>query len=282
MDLCIFTETWIKEGDPITHTRLCPSGYKSLSIPRQDKVGGGIAIVYKSKFNISKAMGQPYKTMESTCFSVNTGNKLVNHIVIYRPPDSNILEFYNEFTNLLESSINSSGESVLLGDFNIAINKPFNAEPATSLDILDSFHLVNKVDKPTHSLSNTLDLIIHDADTNIVARTKVDRLFSDHNIVLFDTATPCTTTTSKVQAYRKYKEINPHAFMKDVGKFCLDKPLASSLDDKINHYNTMLQTILDIHAPIKSHKCPNHPKVPWFNDGIAEAIRLRKHLERNW
>ena len=89
-----------------------------------------------------------------------------------------------------ENNINSSGELVLPGDFNIAINKPFNAEPATFFDILDSFNLVNKVDKPTHRLSNTLNLIIHDADSDIVPRTKVDRLSSYHNFELFDITTP--------------------------------------------------------------------------------------------
>ena len=44
--------------------------------------------------------------------------------------------------------------------------------------------------------------------------------------------------------------------MKDIGEFCLSKPPGSSLDDKANHYHTMLQTILDKHAPIKSHKLP--------------------------
>ena len=102
--------------------------------------------------------------MESTCFSVNTGNRIVNLIAIYRLPDFNVLEFCNEFTNLLENHINSSGQPLLLGDFNITINKLIDTERATSLDILDSFNLINRVDKPTHRLSTTLDLIIHDAD----------------------------------------------------------------------------------------------------------------------
>ena len=164
--------------------------------------------------------------------------------------------------NLLKTNINSSGELMLLGDFNIAVNKAFDAKPATFLDILDSFNLVNKVDKPTHRLSNTLNLIIHDADSNIIPRIKVDRLFSDHNIVLFDISTPCTITNSKVQVYRKFKDINPYAFMKDVQEFCLNKPPGPCLDDKTNHYYTMLQTPLDHHAPIKSHKCSNPPRFP--------------------
>ena len=278
---CVLTETWIKEEDTITSTRLCPNGYKSLSIPRLDKVGGGIAIVYKSKFNVSKAKGQPYKTVEPTCFNINTGYRIVNLIAIYMPPDSNILELCNEFTNLLQNHINSS-DLLLLEDFNIAVHKPLDAEPATFLEMLDSFNLVNKVDKPTHRLSNTLDLIIHDANSNTGPKIKVDRLFSDHSIVFFDITIPSTTTISNVQAYRKYKNINPNAFMKDVWKFLCDKPPGPSLDDKIGYYNTMLPSILDNHAPITSWKCSNCTKVPWFNDDIAEAIRHRRHLERVW
>ena len=108
LDLCILTETWIKEDDTIIPIRLCPSGYKALSISRHGKIGGGIAIVYKSNLNISIARGQPFKTMESTCFSINTGNRLINLIAIYTPPDSNVLEFCNELTNLLIQVSNST------------------------------------------------------------------------------------------------------------------------------------------------------------------------------
>ena len=70
--------------------------------------------------------------------------------------------------------------------------------------------------------------------------------------------------------------------MKDVWNFFLDKPPGPSLDDKVNYLNKMLQIILDNHAPIRSCKCSNCLKVPWFNDDIAGAIRLRRQLERNW
>ena len=221
LDLCILTETWIKEDDTITPNRLCPSGYKALSISRHSRIGGGIAIVYKSNLNTSIVRGQPFKTMESTCFNINTGNRLINLITIYRLLDPNVLEFCNELTKLLESKINSSGELILLGDFNIAVNKPSEAEPATFLDMLDSFNLINKVDKPTHRLSNTLDLIIQDANSNIIPRIKVDRLFSDCNIALFDISTPCTVFSSTAKVYRKFKNMGPVAFMEDVKKFCL-------------------------------------------------------------
>ena len=282
LDLCILTETWVKEGDTITPTRLCPNGYKSLSISRQDKIGGGIAIVYKSELNICSSRDEPHKTMESSSFIISTGNKQLILTAIYRPSNTNVLEFCNKLASLLETNINSSSELLLLGNFNIAVNKPSNAGPATFLDVLDSFNLVNKVDKPIHRLANTLDLIILDANSSMIPRVKVDWLFSDHNIILFDMSLPHTIITPKVKVYRKLKNINPEVFIRDIGEFCLCKPIGTSLEDKVNYYHTMLQSILDIHAPIKRHECSNQPSIPWFNQEIAEVIRHRRHLKRVW
>ena len=36
------------------------------------------------------------------------------------------------------------------------------------------------------------------------------------------------------------------------------------------------------HVPIKSQKCSGYLKVPQLNNDITEAIRYRRHLERNW
>ena len=110
----------------------------------------------------------------------------------------------------------------------------------------------------------------------------MDRLFSHHNIIFFDISLPRTITISKVKVYRKLKNINPEVFIKDIGEFCLGNPTGTSLEDKVNHYHMMLQTILDIDAPIKRHKCSNQPSVPWFNQDITGAIRYQRHLERVW
>ena len=97
---------------------------------------------------------------------------------------------------------------------------------------------------------------------------------------------PHTITIPKVKVYRKLKNINPEVFIRDIGEFCLLKPIGTSLEDKVNYYHTMLQSILDIHAPIKRRECSNWPSIPWFNQEIAmrplDPIRHQRHLERVW
>ena len=52
LDVCALTETWIREGDDTTAIQLCPDGYSSVSIPREGRIGGGIAIVHKSDITL--------------------------------------------------------------------------------------------------------------------------------------------------------------------------------------------------------------------------------------
>ena len=177
----MLTETWIKEDDNVIPVRLCPNGYKSLPISRPNRTGGGITIVFKKDCNVTKSCTTTYTTMEMAIFWININNCIINLVTIYRPPDTNILDFCCEFTDILEQHINQSGELVLMGDFNIAVNRHSDPDHSIFLDSLDSFNLVNKIEEPTHQLSKTLDLIIHNADSNIVPSTKVRRLFSNHH-----------------------------------------------------------------------------------------------------
>ena len=52
-DLCILTETWLKNEDSIwlQGCKLNQNGWNILSRHREDRTGGSIALVYKSKYN---------------------------------------------------------------------------------------------------------------------------------------------------------------------------------------------------------------------------------------
>ena len=180
-------------------------------------------------------MGQQYKTMEYICFSVNTGIGWLTSLPC---------------TDLQISTYWSS-----------AVNSPISLR-TTSIQVVKWYYLEILILPSTSCLMQNWPPS-WTFWTVVILSTKWTKLHIGYpTLSTLFMIKPGTTTISKVQAYRKYKEINPHAFMKDVQKFCLDKPPGPSLCDKINHYNTMLLTILDNHAPIKSHKCSNHPRFP--------------------
>ena len=59
----------------------------------------------------------------------------------------------------MEMNVNTTGNIILTGDFNIKMNNPDDPDMNTLSDLLDSFDLVNHVRFPTHRSMNTLDLV---------------------------------------------------------------------------------------------------------------------------
>ena len=50
MDFCFLTETWVKVEDCDSMNRLRKAGH-FRNIPTEDKMGGGIGIIYRDRYN---------------------------------------------------------------------------------------------------------------------------------------------------------------------------------------------------------------------------------------
>ena len=47
-------------------------------------------------------------------------------------------------------------------------------------------------------------------------------------------------------------------------------------------YNKLLSDTMDKHAPKKTKVASNRKKIPWFNNEVSNAIRLRRRAECKW
>ena len=50
--LCALTKTWNKEDDDMTQYAICPLSYKAISVPRYNRTGGGIAVMFKDTVSV--------------------------------------------------------------------------------------------------------------------------------------------------------------------------------------------------------------------------------------
>ena len=116
LDVCALTETWIREGDDTTAIQLCPDGYSSVSIPREGRIGGGIAIVHRSDITLRSKSVYNYQTMECADFLLDFQNMLVNLCVIYRPLDTSIASFCDDVMDYQERNVTSLGKMIIVGN----------------------------------------------------------------------------------------------------------------------------------------------------------------------
>ena len=108
LHVCALTETWLKKGDNMTPNQLCLEGYTIASVPRVDRVGGGIALIYKLDIKLKAKTVYSYASMECADFIICLPTTLINLCVIYQPPNTSILHFCNDLPDYFEKDKISS------------------------------------------------------------------------------------------------------------------------------------------------------------------------------
>ena len=184
-------------------------GYKSISIPQPNQLGGGIAIVYRNTLNLTHNSTYNFQSMECSDFRLDLPSQCINLAIIYRPSDRKFQQFLNELCDYMESSINATGKLPLTGDFNIKINDENNTKTAKFLDFLESFVLVNHIHFATHHQENTLDPVISYEQYHLIHNPTKGHQFSDHNLVYYNLLVNSKPqNSSKLITYHKLKSIS--------------------------------------------------------------------------
>uniref|UniRef100_A0A9J7WWP6 Reverse transcriptase domain-containing protein n=1 Tax=Cyprinus carpio carpio TaxID=630221 RepID=A0A9J7WWP6_CYPCA len=154
LSLMALTETWIKPEDTATPAALS-THFTCSHTPRTTGRGGGTGLLISKdwKFDL-----QPPPTghgsFESHAVTV-THPVQIHFVVIYRPPGQ-LGNFLEELDVLLSNYPEDGTPLVLLGDFNIHLDKPQAADFNT---LLASFDLKRVSTTATHKSGNQLDLI---------------------------------------------------------------------------------------------------------------------------
>ena len=251
IDLCTVTETWLKPDNIIHPKEITPPGYDILSQPKTDgRQGGGVALVYNSSIKVHNITQADQPTgLEYMNVHVKFRNKTLNLYIIYRHPNSSILQFIESLSNLLEGNILSDhGELILTGYFNIQMDMSHLSDTIIFNDFLDTFNLTNKVTFSTHLSQHIIDLMLFETQSTIVNGIRQGHLFSDHHFIHADLCITTPKPNGKLVSFRKLKNICDTELAEDLRTMSLQ---GKTVEDLVTSYNSNLREILDKHAPLK-------------------------------
>jgi hypothetical protein len=126
INICVVTETWLKDIDSVSIAALSPLGYYFKSFPRQsDRKGVGTGVRCNrtnSRIKIKFINGDKKHSFEYSEWNCKVSNKAMKIIAIYRPTyfqshavTSNM--FFEEFSSFLESIVMCPEILLITGDF---------------------------------------------------------------------------------------------------------------------------------------------------------------------
>ena len=283
-DLFALTETWLGKNDDAHRAEITPTGFKLIDLSRNDRRGGGTALLFKENLNIQKTAAKELRSFEYLQLIVSSGTFKVRVAVLYRPPYSpahpvTTSTFFTDFADYLEILILSSEPLVITGDFNVHVDDSTNPDATKLLDLLDSLGLCQHVTQSTHELGHTvIDLIItRRSDSTIHGWPTTDHLFSDHLTVLTTLRTTKPAITSKERIYRKIKSIDLDTFRNDLAVSELCQKTHKEFNELVECYNKTLTHVLGKHAPLQRKIIHQRQRVPWYSDQVVVQNTGRKN-----
>ena len=189
-------------------------------------------------------------------------------LCLYRPPPSKknqqkTTQFMSEFPELLED----------LATRCLKLNLHFDSNSDPNVKSLKSLfptlHLVQHISVPTHRRGHTLDWLIASEDISIQDIEGVDKLPSDHFVMLFSFNLRKPARATRNVSSRDIRRINLNAFKADVGALQLDS------SDLLHSYNSGLREVIDQHAPLRHRRITDRPSHP----GLQCTSRRRSNNE---
>ena len=296
-DILIFTETWLTK-DKID---LCKfNGFQSFHHIRPidndfnlKEKGGGISIFIKDgiEYKIRKDLTKMLPFMESCFIEIIINHKKFLIGGLYRPPDTHANLFTEKLNEMLEP-LKNNHQIILLGDFNIDLQK--NTVQTNNFQLcLQSNYLVPTIIEPTR-----VSTITNAHGESITTESLIDNIFLNANIIntsgiiknsitdhypIFINLPEIVNDNNSSPQYTKYREIeisNMRRFdlaLKQSG-IC-NTTNSTQAAESFSNFNNNFNMLYDIHFPIKT-KITNYKDVkkPWVNENLKKCIKIRDKL----
>ena len=282
IDLLGITETWLTTGETSGDlAEMTPHGFSFLQIPRVKRRGGGVGLFISNDFQFTPVTLPSQSSFESISGRLECGRSSLNILNIYRPPGP-ASSFFSELQDVLFYMASLPQDLIVMGDFNLHIES-LSPDVRQLTCILESFDLNQHVNFPTHIHGHSLDVMIFSKGCDVLSITPSDAI-SDHFSVIADLKIPTdhSHTTPQTITYRKLKAINMEAFKADIKTSDLINNPKSNATELAQQYDSVLTSLINLHAPLVTKTISPKPPNPWMTPAILASKRHRRYLERVW
>ena len=174
-DICCISETWFSSEKGVHTKAIRDAGYKIFHAFREEKRGGGVAIIYRQRlklFNGEESTTQ-FSSFEYCYVRLKYRRQKMIILCLYRLGEVPCSTFCEEINPFIESLLNKPDVLLISGDFNIWAEEKKDKQAKMVFNLMTAFGFSQHVSSPTHIGGHTLDLVFFNkyqlrAEVNVV------------------------------------------------------------------------------------------------------------------
>jgi exonuclease III len=288
ISIACITETWFDRKSGTFSRTIKNAGYDLHHAFRENKRGGGCAIIYKKNLSVKKgeASTTEFSSFEYSyvTFTVMSGRKVMI-ICIYRKQEISFNIFHDEWTSYMEKLFKISDTLLVMGDFNVWADRADDKDAEKLCQLMNGYGLTQMVEEPTQRSGHTLDHIYlnqYQIDSKHEVLNGTMGLTTDHLPIILHI--PMGKTEGKIHtvSFRKLKDVDLTKFKEDL-QSALNK--IDSVQTNFVQHNTKFdeesRRVVEEHAPIKTWQRKEGQPV-WLDQEYRKSRLLRRKYERIW
>ena len=284
-------ETWLKPNTFLPLIEASPPDYNYTLTAWASKQGGCVALIYKSIFSLGSNRVIELTSSEALVLkpSSSNSNSLVQgtgfHLVVLYRPLRPYTQFLEEFGEFIADLVTRSDKILIIGDFNIHLNKPSDPLGKAFLRLPDISNFSQLVHEPTHSSGNTLDLIIsHGLDVSALNIASVSSAVSDHSLITMEASSACpyVSDTNVLTSRHNSPTITAMLSGKVPGVLAPFVTVIKPVKSLTNKVNSLLVSLLDSVALVSTKTRRPKKSTPWFTDETRDLKHACRNMERAW
>ena len=284
LDFLAITETWLRDTDSdwLNSQLLNSLSLSADHVDRPgDRRGGGLLLMTKKSLQVERIEIPNSASMECAFWKINMSKINLHILLIYHPPDQHNALFTEDLLNLVEGLAVKYCNIMLMGDFNLHISDPTDAEAQYLLDALLALGLHQHVNFATHNMGNILDLIFtEESDKLQLLNCTPGEFLSDHCCVLGQ--------LNIKREVHKRMELTVRKFAPDYERIAEmeynnEKVLnTNEISKAVACFEDELTRVFDIIKPAHTKLISKHPKMPWYNKYVFDQKQIVRNREKIW
>ena len=279
------TETWLTDSNCELFNL---PDYNFIEKHRTDRSGGGVGLYLQDHIEFKEREDlNIFNDIYESIFIEIIGNSSKNTIVgvIYRPPGSNLKEFYDAF-NIILSKIKSENKIChLMGDWNIdLLNYDSHVMTSNCADMFYSFGFVPLINRPTRITNNSATII-----DNIFTNNHEDSVNASQGIFITDISDHfpifhlnkvCNDTNQEIDIVKRiFKDKNKQEFVNELKSMNWEHIYNThNFQTAFSSFHQSYFKLFDKHFPKKKINIKHQKHKPWLSDGLKACIKEKNKL----
>ena len=246
--------------------------YSHHNLPRTNSRGGGLAVIYKRKIELTLLSHTSTSDLEAAFFCFP--KKVITLCLLYRPPSGSTKVFLEFLRNNIQP-LSIESDLFLIGDFNMPQSTALNS-------FFEETSLTQLVKRPTHRAGNILDLLVTN-EPYLFSEIEQQHLnYSDHDLIKYCLFNEVVSSNSvKQTVFRAWKKA-------DINKLANDVELSLDLNGHLTCVDNAAELLVDSMDFAAKEAIPIERRssklaiCPFFDRELQDLKRDRRKLEKKY